>query len=68
MTVGEVHRAGGLRIVGDRDGVRHAIARRAVSAICETDDGETLLLLVGGQTLAMVAGLEAVLAQLGWTS
>ena len=55
---------GRFLIVRDRDGVRHAVSRGAISVIRETEDGETLLLLTGGRMVAMADGLEAVLSQL----
>ena len=36
-------------VVRDRDGRRTAVARHAVSAVCETEEGTTLLLLPGGR-------------------
>ena len=55
---------GRFLIVRDRDEVRHAISRGAISVIRETEDGETLLPLTGGRIVAMADGLEAVLSQL----
>lgn len=51
-------------IVRDRDGVRHAIARGAISVMREDQDGGTLLLLTGGRMLVMADGLEATLEQI----
>lgn len=51
-------------IVRDRDGVRHAIARGAISVMREDEDGGTLLLLAGGRMLVMAEGLEATLEQI----
>ena len=51
-------------LLTDRDGVRFAVARAAISALRETEEGETMLLMSGGRVMALAEGLEAVLIQL----
>jgi len=48
-------------VLRDRDGRRHAIARQAVSALCEDEAGGTLLLLPDGRLVAVEDALDAML-------
>ncbi len=50
-------------VVRDRDGRRTAVARHAVSAVCETEEGGSLLLLPGGRIVHVGEDLDTVL---GW--
>ena len=50
-------------LVRDRDGRRTALARHAVSAVCEAEDGGTVLLLPGGRVVRVEEDLDTVL---GW--
>ncbi|MGI4941231.1 MAG: hypothetical protein ACRYHQ_11855 [Janthinobacterium lividum] len=52
-------------VVRDRDGRRTAVAPRAVSAVCETDEGGALLLLPGGRVVHVEESLDVVLGWLG---
>ena len=52
-------------VLRDRDGRRQAIARQAVSALCEDEAGGTLLLLPGGRLVAVDEALDAMLALFG---
>ena len=51
-------------VVRDRDGRRTAVARHAVSAVCETEEGGALLLLPGGRIVHVEEGLDTVLTWL----
>ncbi len=62
MTEGE--RVGRYLVLKDRDGHMHAVSSGAVSAICEVDDGGTLLLLPGGRMLQVERSMAVVLAWL----
>lgn len=44
-------------VLRDRDGRRTAVARRAMSAVCEMDEGGSLLLPPGGRVAHMEEGL-----------
>ena len=55
--------AGRFVVLRDRDGRRTAVARGAVSAISEAEDGGTLLYLPGGRVVCVDEDLDAVL---GW--
>ena len=50
-------------VVRDRDGRRTAVARHAVSAVCEVEAGGSLLLLPGGRIVHVEEDLDTVL---GW--
>ena len=50
-------------VVRDRDGRRTAVTRHAVSAVCETEEGGSLLLLPGGRIVHVGEDLDTVL---GW--
>ena len=50
-------------VIRDRDGRRTAVTRQAVSAVCETDEGGSLLLLPGGRVVHVEESLDTVL---GW--
>lgn len=52
-------------MIRDRDGRRTAVTRYAVSTVCETDEGGSLLLLPGGRVLHVEEGLDTVLGWLG---
>lgn len=51
-------------VVRDRDGRRTAVTRRAVSAVCETEEGGALLLLPGGRMVHVEEDLDTVLGLL----
>ena len=51
-------------VVRDRDGRRTAVARHAVSAVCETEEGGALLLLPGGRIVHVEDSLDTVLTWL----
>lgn len=51
-------------IIRDRDGQRHAVARHAVSAVHEKEDGGSVLLLPGGRMVQVEDDLDTVLAWL----
>ena len=55
--------AGRYVVLRDRDGRRTAVARGAVSAISEGEDGGALLYLPGGRVVCVEDDLDAVL---GW--
>ncbi len=48
-------------LVRDRDGRRTAVARHAVSAVGETEDGGSFLVLPGGRTIVVDEALELVM-------
>ena len=48
-------------VLRDRDGRRTAVARGAVSAISEAEDGGALIYLPGGRVVCVEADLDAVL-------
>lgn len=50
-------------VLRDRDGRRTAVARGAVSAVSEAEDGGALLYLPGGRVACVDEDLDAVL---GW--
>ncbi len=52
-------------IVRDRDGCRKAVARHAVSAVCETEEGGSVLMLPGGRMIQVEEDLDTVLQWLG---
>jgi len=52
-------------VVRDRDGVRIALARHAVSAISETAEGGAVLALPGGRTIVVEESLDTMLQWLG---
>lgn len=52
-------------MIRDRDGRRTAVTRQAVSAVCETDEGGSLLLLPGGRVVHVQESLDTVLGWLG---
>jgi len=52
-------------VIRDRDGRRTAVTRHAVSAVCETDEGGSLLLLPGGRVVHLEESLDTVLGWLG---
>ena len=52
-------------VVRDRDGCRKAVARHAVSAVCETEEGGSVLILPGGRMIAVEDDLDTVLQWLG---
>ena len=52
-------------VVRDRDGCRKAVARHAVSAVCETEEGGSVLMLPGGRMIAVEEDLDTVLQWLG---
>ena len=52
-------------VIRDRDGRRTAVTRHAVSAVCETDEGGSLLLLPGGRVVHVEECLDTVLEWLG---
>lgn len=61
-----VHRAPSRFVLfRDKDGRKQAVARQSVSALCEDDDGTTMLLLPGGRFIIVNEPLEAVMAMLG---
>ena len=65
MSIGNTRTAyGRFVIVRDRDGVRHAVARGAISLLREAEDGGTLLLLTGGRIVAMTDSLETIIVQI----
>jgi len=51
-------------VMRDRNGVRTAVQRHAVSAACEGPDGGTTLLLPGGRLVQLDEDLDLVLAWL----
>lgn len=57
-------RAGRYVLLRDACGQRHAVALSAALALCEAEDGGTVLLLPGGRLLRLEAGLDEVLAWL----
>ncbi|WP_120010612.1 hypothetical protein [Teichococcus vastitatis] len=57
-------RAGRYVMLRDASGQRHAIALSAALALCEVEEGGTVLLLPGGRLLRLEAGLDEVLAWL----
>jgi len=48
-------------VVRDRDGRRTAVARHAVSAVGETEDGGSFLVLPGGRTIVVDETLDLVM-------
>ncbi len=52
-------------LVRDRDGRRMAVARHAVSAVGETEDGGSFLVLPGGRTIVVDEPLDLVMQWLG---
>ncbi len=52
-------------VVRDRDGCRKAVARHAVSAVCETEEGGSVLMLPGGRMIQVEEDLDTVLQWLG---
>ena len=52
-------------VVRDRDGRRIAVARNAVSAVGETEDGGSFLVLPGGRTIVVDETLDHVMQWLG---
>lgn len=48
-------------VVRDRDGRRTAVARHAVSAVGETEDGGSFLVLPGGRTIVVDENLDLVM-------
>jgi hypothetical protein len=52
-------------VVRDRDGCRKAVARQAVSAVCETEEGGSVLMLPGGRMIQVEEDLDTVLQWLG---
>ena len=51
-------------VIRDCDGRRHAVARHAVSAVHEKEDGGSVLLLPGGRMVQVEDDLDTVLAWL----
>ena len=51
-------------VLRDRDGRRHAVAKRAVSLVYEIEDGGCTLLLPGGHVVVLAEDLDTVLEQL----
>lgn len=51
-------------VLRDRDGRRHAVARHAVSSVCEIEEGGCALVLPGGRVIVLLDDLDAVLLQL----
>lgn len=56
-------RVGRYLIIRDADGTCHAICASAISAMCDTGDGATILLMGGGRMLRVEQELRTVL---GW--
>ncbi len=52
-------------VVRDRDGCRKAVARHAVSAVSETEEGGSVLMLPGGRMIHVEEDLDTVLQWLG---
>ncbi len=52
-------------LVRDRDGRRMAVARHAVSAVGEIEDGGSFLVLPGGRTIVVDETLDLVMQWLG---
>jgi hypothetical protein len=48
-------------VVRDREGRRTAVARHAVSAVDETEDGGSFLVLPGGRTFVVDEALDLVM-------
>ena len=56
-------RIGRFVVITDVDGRVHAVAAGSISAFCETEDGDTLLMLPGNRMVRVGARFETVL---GW--
>lgn len=48
-------------VLRDRDGLRRAVARNAVFAVSEAEDGGSILLLPGGRIIQMDETVELIL-------
>ncbi|MCW8087601.1 hypothetical protein [Sabulicella glaciei] len=53
-----MRRVGRFVVLVDRQGIRHALSATAVVAICETEDGSTILLLPGGRHIVTEIALD----------
>lgn len=58
-------RVGRFVVLRDIDGRVHAVAAGSVAAACETEDGDTLLMLPGARVVRVSQRLETVLGWLG---
>ena len=56
-------RVGRFVVISDVDGRVHAVAAGSVSAVCETEDGDTVLMLPGARMIRVGRRLMTVL---GW--
>ena len=54
-------RVGRFVLMHDVEGRRHALAAGSVAALCEVDDGSSLLMLPGGRLVNVPRPLELVL-------